>query len=196
MDPTPLIGEPLALDLVNTRGRMASGQEFDLLSTVDDVRRWLSLQSDRLALPLDDVDPAALHPLREAVSEAVQHARRGAPPPQRVLAALSRAQRAAPPHRELSWQDDAVVAVLRRSGEATRDVVAQLAEAAADLLTDPAVRDVRRCEGPACEMLFLPAHPRRRWCSPQLCGNRARVARYYRRHKGEDGARPSTPEPD
>jgi predicted RNA-binding Zn ribbon-like protein len=32
-------------------------------------------------------------------------------------------------------------------------------------------------------MLFLPAHPRRRWCSPQLCGNRVRVARYYRRHR-------------
>jgi predicted RNA-binding Zn ribbon-like protein len=32
-------------------------------------------------------------------------------------------------------------------------------------------------------MVFLPAHPRRRWCSPTRCGNRARVARYYQRHR-------------
>ncbi|MFD0515426.1 CGNR zinc finger domain-containing protein [Streptomyces aureus] len=32
-------------------------------------------------------------------------------------------------------------------------------------------------------LLFLPAHPRRRWCSAARCGNRARVARYYQRHK-------------
>ena len=31
--------------------------------------------------------------------------------------------------------------------------------------------------------VFLPANPRRRWCSPAICGNRARVARYYQRHK-------------
>ncbi|MEV3921501.1 CGNR zinc finger domain-containing protein [Actinomadura coerulea] len=32
-------------------------------------------------------------------------------------------------------------------------------------------------------MLFLPAHPRRRWCSAARCGNRVRVARHYRRHR-------------
>ena len=51
------------------------------------------------------------------------------------------------------------------------------------LLADPAAGRVRGCEGPGCLLLFLPAHPRRRWCSPDLCGNRVRVARHYRRHK-------------
>ncbi|MFF4211720.1 CGNR zinc finger domain-containing protein [Streptomyces sp. NPDC001796] len=32
-------------------------------------------------------------------------------------------------------------------------------------------------------MLFLPAHPRRRWCSAARCGNRVRVARHYQRRK-------------
>jgi predicted RNA-binding Zn ribbon-like protein len=39
--------------------------------------------------------------------------------------------------------------------------------------------------GPQCRLLFLPAHPRRRWCSRVLCGNRVRVTRYYQRHKDE-----------
>ncbi|NGN66182.1 hypothetical protein G5C51_20070, partial [Streptomyces sp. A7024] len=29
------------------------------------------------------------------------------------------------------------------------------------------------------------SHPRRRWCSATRCGNRARVARYYERHKAD-----------
>ena len=40
------------------------------------------------------------------------------------------------------------------------------------------------------EVYDLPAHPRRRWCSPARCGNRARVARYYQRHGAARGPRP------
>ncbi|MFD0477368.1 ABATE domain-containing protein [Nonomuraea thailandensis] len=42
----PLTGEPLALDLVNTR--TASG---DLLTTPEDLRAWLRLQAGRISLP-------------------------------------------------------------------------------------------------------------------------------------------------
>ncbi|WP_371871358.1 CGNR zinc finger domain-containing protein [Phytohabitans rumicis] len=41
---------------------------------------------------------------------------------------------------------------------------------------------VRQCEADDCVMLFLPAHPRRRWCSGACCGNRTRVAWHYQRH--------------
>ncbi len=57
------------------------------------------------------------------------------------------------------------------------------AEAAAALLAGPAAGKAGECEADDCAMLFLPTHPRRRWCSPSRCGNRARVARYYQRHK-------------
>ncbi|MEU9839973.1 CGNR zinc finger domain-containing protein [Actinomadura sp. NPDC048032] len=46
------------------------------------------------------------------------------------------------------------------------------------------------CEADDCVLLFLPAHPRRRWCSAARCGNRVRVARHYRRH------RPAEPGPE
>jgi predicted RNA-binding Zn ribbon-like protein len=77
------------------------------------------------------------------------------------LLALTAAGRAAPAYRELAHDGDAVVAQVRRSGDPTRDLLARLAEAAVDLLTDPAVRSVRACEGPGCRLLFLPAHQRR-----------------------------------
>jgi predicted RNA-binding Zn ribbon-like protein len=183
MDAIPLTGEPLALDLVNTRVHVPGEGALDLLATQAAFRRWLTAEKGRLRVPRGEVDLDALHALREQIAQAVEHARLGAAPPAGSLRALNDAQRAAPAHRELRWVGTRVAATPRRIGELTTDVLAELAEAAADLLGGASIRKVRRCEGPECQLLFLPAHPGRRWCSPALCGNRVRVARYYQRHK-------------
>ena len=52
-----------------------------------------------------------------------------------------------------------------------------------ELLTGSGRARLRRCEGPGCVLYFVAANPRRRWCSPRLCGNRVRVARHYRRYR-------------
>jgi predicted RNA-binding Zn ribbon-like protein len=181
----PLTGEPLALDLVNTRIKVPGGPEQDLIDTDAGLAAWLDLQRPRLSsTSAGQVDAQAVRDLRGDVAVAVDAARHGTRPPARALRALTDAQRAAPPYRSLGWDGAAVTAAHRRSGSATAAVLAQLAEAATDLLTGPDAGRVRQCEGPECVLLFLPAHPKRRWCSPALCGNRVRVARYYQRHKG------------
>lgn len=179
----PLVGEPLALDLVNTRARRPDGGELDLLETSEAFEAWLDAQRDRLTPPSGAVDLDAVRDLREHVASAVDDARRGAQPPARSLRALTAAQRAAPAYRRLRWDGTAVTARPERDGSPTGRLLAELAESASELLADPAVRTIRQCEAPDCRLLFLPAHPRRRWCSPASCGNRVRVARYYRRHK-------------
>lgn len=181
----PLIGEPLALDLVNTRSNTPAGP-VDHLDTVAALERWLRLQADRLPAPdapLTAADLAAVHALRETAETAIDHVRRGTPPPAPVLAALSAAERAAPPYRELAWDGTRLTAVRARQGPYARRLTAELAAAVIDLLSGPSAGAIRQCEGPACRLLFLPSHPRRRWCAPELCGNRVRVARYYRRHR-------------
>jgi predicted RNA-binding Zn ribbon-like protein len=40
---------------------------------------------------------------------------------------------------------------------------------------------LRRCATPTCSMLFLAGNKRRKWCTSNICGNRARVARHYER---------------
>ncbi|MGR6920982.1 CGNR zinc finger domain-containing protein [[Actinomadura] parvosata] len=177
----PLTGEPLALDLVNTRTAIG-----DLLSTPDELQAWLRLQADRLP-PVGELatgDLEAVRRVREHTARALDHVRRGVEPAAADLAALNQAQRAAPAITELTWSGTAVLATRRRAGgSAGERLAAWLAEAAAELLADPAVTKVRECEADDCVMLFLPAHPRRRWCSAARCGNRVRVARHYQRHK-------------
>jgi predicted RNA-binding Zn ribbon-like protein len=170
-----LIGEPLALDLINTRTRDA-----DLLATPDTFQDWLSAQAGRLATPDSaGIDLNAVRTLRRQIQDAVEHARSGQVPPAQALQALNAALQGAPAYREITWP----AVSMKRGGDTTHNLLAELAEAAVDLLTDPAITKVRSCDGPGCRLLFLPAHPRRRWCSPAQCGNRTRVARYYQRHK-------------
>ncbi|MFC9996778.1 CGNR zinc finger domain-containing protein [Nocardia sp. NPDC127526] len=178
----PLIGEPLALDLVNTRPVGA-----DLLATPEQLAAWVRRQSDRLTEPmpdvLDHVDLAAVHAVRDHTAAALAALLQDRRPPDAAVDGLAAAQSAAPAIRVLNWDETTFVATSTRVGPAGVRLSAALAEAAVDLLIDPALTKLKRCAADDCVMLFLPAHPRRQWCSPDRCGNRARVARYYQRHK-------------
>ncbi|MGM9332302.1 CGNR zinc finger domain-containing protein [Streptomyces murinus] len=195
----PLTGEALALDLVNTRPLSGDGR-VDLLATPRQLSRWLALEADRLEEGHAEEghageEPGAgdlipVHAVRGHTEAVVRALLDAAEPPAAALRGLTEAQRAAAAVRELGWDGTTVTAVPRRTGPLGVRVAAALAEAAVELLTDPAIGRLKECEADGCVMVFLPAHPRRRWCSPARCGNRARVARYYQRHSAAREPRP------
>lgn len=80
----------------------------------------------------------------------------------------------------LVWPDAAPQhAVARTAHPPSLLALARVAAAAVDLLTRPTA--LGACEAPGCVRYFVRDNPRRGWCSG-ACGNRARVARHYRRH--------------
>jgi predicted RNA-binding Zn ribbon-like protein len=62
----------------------------------------------------------------------------------------------------------------------TRVALAELAQDATAMFTDPGATELRACQAPGCVFYFVRSNPRRRWCS-ETCGNRARAARHYGR---------------
>ena len=191
----PLLGEPLALDLVNTRvGQPDQGE--DLLRAPGGMAAWLAAQEDRLVTDAGEVvgaEPDAIltsvSAVREHAAAAIDHVRRGQRPPITACKALVDTVRVAPAYRVLGWADGAVsTPTRRRDGSEPDRIAAALADATVDLLTDPpAMAAVRQCQADDCALLFRAQHPRRQWCSAARCGNRTRVARYDRRHKGASG---------
>lgn len=191
-EPEPFTGEPLALDLINTRPFLPDGR-IDLLDDAQALRAWITLEADRLPHHLDadaDVltrlgpdDVAAVHTVRQHAEAAVDRARHGDPPPDGAIHGLNQAQWAAPSITELTWDGTTIMAGPARSGPFGAQLAGVLAESVTELLASPHVTRIRQCEADDCVMLFLPAHPRRRWCSATRCGNRVRVARHYQRHK-------------
>ncbi|GIG59199.1 hypothetical protein Lfu02_35710 [Longispora fulva] len=179
--PQPLTGEHLALDLLNTRP-----DGFDVFTDAASTAAWLATEADRLPQPpgpLSSADLGALRAVREIVLAVLVPAARGDKPPRQHLASLTRAQQDAPAYGQLGWDGTRVTVTDRRDGPYMTRLLATLAAAAGELLSGDALGKVRMCEGPDCTLMFIPANPRRRWCSPAVCGNRVRVARYYNRHK-------------
>jgi len=62
--------------------------------------------------------------------------------------------------------------------------------AAAQLLTGPQAKRIRRCASSRCDWMFLDTSKRgnRCWCDMTVCGNRAKAARFYSRKKTQPQA--------
>ena len=61
--------------------------------------------------------------------------------------------------------------------------VLELAREAADLLADTELRHVKACPGTHCGWLFVDQSGRRRWCTMEVCGNRAKARRHAERQR-------------
>jgi predicted RNA-binding Zn ribbon-like protein len=73
------------------------------------------------------------------------------------------------------------------SGRGGRRLLSSVARDAIDVFGGPRAARLKRCEGSRCSLLFVDTSRsgRRRWCSMERCGNRAKVAAHRRRRKEE-----------
>ncbi|MDW5314529.1 CGNR zinc finger domain-containing protein [Rhizobium sp. PL01] len=188
MDLIPFVGEPLALDLVNTRPLTGEGR-VDLLETGEGLRLWLESEAERIPV-LSAAESAAIEvgdfrpiiAVRDYITSAITHLRDGKPVPIKDIDGLNAAMRAAPVMSQLVWSDRPVLSS-ERVGAPTIRLAGFLAEDAAALLAGGEAALIRKCAAEDCVMLFVGTNTRRRWCSAARCGNRVRVSRYYQRSK-------------
>jgi predicted RNA-binding Zn ribbon-like protein len=170
-DPRPLLGEPLALDLLNTHW-LQDGHLQDLLATAEGAAIWLrsaGLPSDLAQQSVGTVRETLRH-ARKVVQEVAEQpdspfARR------QFNALLGRGRR----ERRLT-PDGPVTRVLVDDPAWT--VAWLVAENYLDLL-ERAPHRIRRCEHPECVLWYFDASRSgtRRWCSMTICGNRAKATR-------------------
>ncbi|MFI2782487.1 CGNR zinc finger domain-containing protein [Streptomyces sp. ALB3] len=182
-DPRPLTGEPLALDLLNTRWIDAEGSH-DLLDGLDGLALWLSAPAvrehlgtarvpsdhatldhllgvrgalDSLVLTPERPDPAAAGALNEVLSHG------------RILRSL-----------DTDGRPGSAVEV-----EAPSWLPAWHAAESWLRLMDDRPDRVRPCANDECVLHFydVSKNGTRRWCSMAGCGNRAKAQRHYARHR-------------
>jgi predicted RNA-binding Zn ribbon-like protein len=181
------LGEPLAIDLANTVMVVREGETVDLLASTADLRAWLQAERARLG-PCGFALAHAneIRALRDAVHTLLGAAAAGVAPPSDVLERVNAASAAAPVSAQLVPGESGGLRSRDRAGGGDRldQLLGTLARAAIDLLTSPAAAELRVCQAPSCGMYFLGA---RRWCC-SACGNRARVARHYRRSVARPGS--------
>ncbi|WP_338696512.1 CGNR zinc finger domain-containing protein [Streptomyces sp. Q6] len=171
-DPRPLTGEPLALDLLNTRWHQ-DGELHDLLADEAGLGVWLRANGldfaadattlrhtlgarDALLAAVDGVDGAAAQ-----VDATLRHGR--------IRATLT----ARGPGEVPEFRDPA-----RGPGWLAARNYLELLSTAPDR--------IRACAHEACLLHFFDTsrNGTRRWCSMALCGNRAKASRHYARARG------------
>lgn len=182
--------EPLPVRLMNTV-RAERGTLHEDLQQPADLTAWLATAGFH-PTRTTAADLRAAHALRDALRTIAAHVtdddRPAATPP---MADVTQAVEVVNASRRSTPADHLVLAdgILRReappAGHTVADGLAAVSAAAMGLLAGPAVPPLRACHGPRCVLYFVQDHPRREWCSP-ACGNRARAARHYRRHRDDD----------
>ena len=198
--PGPVLGEPLPVELMNTVWADRHGRH-DAIADAAGAATWLSTVAGvDLSVGPDgagnDFDPrlaTRLRRLRDALRRLAADATDDPRPaaasavPDRALALqiLNDTSRSATFWPELSWAEGGEPDAAAHSKQQPAEVaVARLAAAAIELFAGPDRLELRSCTAPGCVLYFVRDHPRREWCS-NLCGNRARAARHYRRHKDD-----------
>jgi predicted RNA-binding Zn ribbon-like protein len=194
-----LIGEHPALDFCNTVGETLDGEPRDHLVDYAALLAW-SLRCGLLA----HADATAMR--RRAAAEPVAAARaldvaldlrtaiyalctaqaEGAPSPRAALGRLNRHLAIALAHAALGGAGRRFAWNWIGTPDALDRMLWPLARCAADLLVGEQSERIRMCSGINCHWLFLDLtkNRARRWCSMEVCGNRAKVRSFRARADG------------
>jgi predicted RNA-binding Zn ribbon-like protein len=155
------------------------GERIERIPDAATLGRWLDAAGlVHGALPSAKEHADALH-LREAIYAVGEAVGRGAPPPAAHVETINAAARAPSPVVQL---DPATLAVTTTASRPVRAALALLAQDAVVVFGRERER-LGTCADEACGALMLSNSrgPRRRWCSMETCGNRAKVAAYRAR---------------
>ncbi|MFE0458372.1 CGNR zinc finger domain-containing protein [Kitasatospora sp. NPDC058965] len=175
-DPRPLPGEPLAVDLLNTRWNNG-GNPRDLLSSLDELALWLEVTGFAArGVPAEPLTLAALRTTREALlqllADPADEAARGELNAVLAHGAVRRSLSAEGPVQRVETDSPAWLP----AWSAAEDYLRLLAEAPGR---------IRSCAHPSCVLHFhdTSKNGTRRWHSMSSCGNRAKASRHYARTK-------------
>lgn len=181
----PLLGDHLAMDLLNTEAR--SGDKIvDYWTSDAAVLRWLG-QNDifpgaqQRALADGELLSQA-KALRALAHQLITAFRQQKTPDISELNTYLHSYVSVP---HLAPDSDGKLEITRLScGDSAASMLGQVAEAVAQLLVEGDATLVKQCEHPDCILWFYDrtkAH-KRRWCSMATCGNRYKAAQFRKRN--------------
>lgn len=189
------VGNQLFLDFLNTRPLM-NGTLVEMLPNWPALVRWLraaELLDQRQAEQLSRRGTATqraevldeLLQFRERIRAVVFHLEAGRAPEAAAVAELNEWLARHPSADQLVWNGTGWRRARYLDPRSPRDVVAPLVDHAAALLSGCAPARIRKCEQCVLHFFDTSRNGTRRWCSMQLCGNRAKVKAYAGRKRAE-----------
>lgn len=180
----PMLGDHLAMDLLNTEAR-DDGKAVEFWNSDDDVLQWLARYGIAPTTGSKTLAPGELltqaKALRALVRQLITEFKEEKSP---EIGKLNQYLHSflTVPTLERDHNGQLVLNRVSRS-EMIGSLLGPVAEAVAQLLVEGNFDLVKQCEHPDCILWFYDrtkAH-KRRWCSMALCGNRHKAAQFRKR---------------
>jgi predicted RNA-binding Zn ribbon-like protein len=190
------VGNNLSLDFINTK-IAENGSLKDLLENFTDLAAWAvaanlleKSEAERLIDQWKDSAEsseafARAIEFRETLREMFVNLTRGKTIGKAVIAAINREIQNQSGAIEIKKTENGFEKLFRADFSEPRQLLAPVAESAADLLCYGNPLYLKKCENPECVLHFYDAtkNHTRRWCSMAACGNRAKAAAFYERKR-------------
>jgi predicted RNA-binding Zn ribbon-like protein len=193
-----LIGNHACLDFINTQ-IIQNGRLVELLESFSDLAAWLAavqvierVKAEELARRWGGTAEGrktlerALA-FRLVLRKMIEGIVKGEAVAEAAVAEINELLRHRVRYPYLRYTQEGFQTVSRLEFDAAFQLLTPLAEAAAGLLCHADFSLIKKCENPDCILYFYDTSKNhaRRWCSMSLCGNRLKVAAYYRRRRGQ-----------
>ena len=189
------VGNHAALDFLNTRPVLSGEQPTELLPNFAAVLRWFRAASligpgeaSELLRQWGETDRArrtldSLHQLREKLRREILKYEAGGDVQRANVEEINRLMADHPMRTRLIATEDGFKTEAYYDADEPEDLLGAVAHSIAALFADLDRTKVRKCS--KCVLHFYDTSKKgmRRWCSMQICGNRAKVAAYAARHR-------------
>ena len=189
------VGNQPALDFLNTRPVLSGEEPTELLSDFAALLRWFRAagllgpreaselrrqwgESDRARRTLD-----SLHQLREKLRKEILKYEAGGDVQRATVEEINRLMAEHPVRTRLIATEDGLKAQAYCHAREPEDLLGPVVYSIAALFADLDRKKIRKCSN--CVLHFYDTSKKgtRRWCSMQMCGNRAKVAAYAARSR-------------
>jgi predicted RNA-binding Zn ribbon-like protein len=157
---------------------------YETLHDPDDLRRWIEAAYGTRVERVTGADLAAAKRLRESIWRCADARVEGRPTPRGEVAGINRAAAGPPPVPRIDGTGHRAWA----TPVTARQALSAVARDAVELFGGPLARRIRQCAGERCTLVFVDTSRagRRRWCSMDRCGNRAKVRAFRNRREQEE----------
>lgn len=175
------VGNHAAIDFINTL-ICQRGEPVDLLADTTQLIHWAHEAGYAVEGELTSNDLLAAKTLRSALNDLFLAGIQGNDISNEALSTVNQHLEQYAQHELLQLNTEGELALVPDKGaKSVSALLAALAYEGAQLLASKQLSYVKRCSNPECVLLFLDTSRtrKRRWCSMEICGNRAKVAKHY-----------------
>jgi len=177
------VGNNLGVDFINTEVNV-KGELVDLLLNESDVMAWLE-QANIDADLARGIDVGKLLAFRQMARQVLSQIIENEKVENDALATLNDSLQNYKMQYQLEQSSEGYQLINQNVCHSTTDIIGLLAFELANMLSSEQRTYLKRCLNPDCVLMFVDnsrSH-KRRWCSMDTCGNRAKVSKHYRKVK-------------